>query len=894
MAEARKQDVKKKAEQLTVAVRVRPLTNEERQRGCYRILKVLDDKMLILVQQATDKNDHLRKKRNEDKEFVFDCLHGEDSTQIKVYEDTTQSLVKDVLDGFTAAVFAYGPTGAGKTYTMVGTPEQPGIMVQALNDLFQCLNDPSRTTKTKITMSYLEIYNENIRDLLQPSGTLDLREDAKTGVIQVAGLSEREISTTKEVMKLLTKGNKERTCEPTAANKTSSRSHALLQVNVRKSTIKGVGEEIKLGRLFMIDLAGSERAKQTQNKGKRLQEGAHINRSLLALGNCINALAEGQAKFVNFRDSKLTRLLKDALSGNCRTVMVAHVSPSHHHREETRNTLIYAARARNISLKTHSNRLNVTSQVTQYKQMITELQEEVQRLKDKIADNNQDCRDGSSQDLMETTQQNTERLRGIKNKLLKNFSDQMLLRNKLIDIDSNILALSMELERQSLVVSEWEAERTRLERNRTEHPKGPLGEEIIDMDTDKERDEDSEDDEPEEVTQAWEDLLYLQKEKQRYSEMRERVEEEMAEVKKCSHSIEEDLPNTITNEEHKEIISLLCKVHELEIQKVEMRSEALIKEYELQRRELVIMRYDQQRSLCDRIITRQRQMLDALHEGSEMDQHMPPELQELYEMYQMEAQYTTTDGKYDPHNLLRCHSVLSLRGSTERLPPINGREPEKLFDRPARRYSLGDEGRTDSVLSLRSPTSSACSSVPGTAPGSRVPSLPPISGAAPFMPSHTSVEGSNHLLSRRQVSRGLANAHLVNDSDPDSPGVPKRLQKKYLADPADDNLSVVSVRLDSPPRKARSRVRPAPLRRRPHYPGRHLSASSSEGESPTRHHRNKGSKPPRTRRRGNSLSRLENFNQAGMWPSGNPRRQSIPLHQRRVEERFPVGFALHH
>uniref|UniRef100_A0A0P4W4U8 Kinesin motor domain-containing protein n=1 Tax=Scylla olivacea TaxID=85551 RepID=A0A0P4W4U8_SCYOL len=154
-----------------------------------------------------------------------------------------------------------------------------------------------------------------------------------------------------KVMRLLTKGNKERTCEPTAANKTSSRSHALLQVNVRKSSIKGVGEEVKVGRLFMVDLAGSERAKQTQNKGKRLQEGAHINRSLLALGNCINALAEGQAKFVNFRDSKLTRLLKEALSGNCRTVMVAHVSPSHHHREETRNTLVYAERAKKISKK---------------------------------------------------------------------------------------------------------------------------------------------------------------------------------------------------------------------------------------------------------------------------------------------------------------------------------------------------------------------------------------------------------------------------------------------------------------------------------------------------------------------------------------------------------------
>ncbi|MPC16907.1 hypothetical protein E2C01_009746 [Portunus trituberculatus] len=215
---------------------------------------------------------------------------------------------------------------------------------------------------------------------------------------------------------------------------------------------------------------------------------------------------------------------------------------------------------------------------------------------------------------------------------------------------------------------------------------------------------------------------------------------------------------------------------------------------------------------------------------------------------------------------VRRGTVQSVRRLQEQLGSSN--KPRMNRWQLGNQFSIAFNGLTHptscSPSTSTMPSSSACSSVPGTAPGSRVPSLPPISGAAPFMPSHTSVEGSNHLLSRRQVSRGLANAHLVNDSDPDSPGVPKRLQKKYLADPADDNLSVVSVRLDSPPRKARSRVRPAPLRRRPHYPGRHLSASSSEGESPTRHHRNKGSKPPRTRRRGNSLSRLENFNQAGM------------------------------
>lgn len=183
-------------------------------------------------------------------------------------------------------------------------------------------------------------------------------------------------------MLLLQKGNKSRTVEPTAMNKTSSRSHALLSVTV-KHTIPVDKKDhlrmrIKQGRLFMIDLAGSERANKTKNRGKRLQEGAHINRSLLALGNCINALSGG-ARYVNYRDSKLTRLLKEALSGNCRTVMIAHVSPSANQKEESRNTLIYADRAKNISNKVGNNILDVSYHVSQYQTVINELREEINR-----------------------------------------------------------------------------------------------------------------------------------------------------------------------------------------------------------------------------------------------------------------------------------------------------------------------------------------------------------------------------------------------------------------------------------------------------------------------------------------------------------------------------------
>ncbi|XP_042873369.1 kinesin-like protein KIF19 [Penaeus japonicus] len=760
------------------------------------------------------------------------------------------------------------------------------------------------------------------------------------------------------VMRLLTKGNKERTCEPTAANKTSSRSHALLQVNVRQSEKKGNHEEVKNARLFMVDLAGSERAKQTQNKGKRLQEGAHINRSLLALGNCINALAEGRAKYVNYRDSKLTRLLKDALSGNCRTVMIAHVSPCHVHREETRNTLIYADRAKNISKQVRRNVLDVSYHVSQYQNIISELKEEIDRLKGKLEGGREESAGSGaaplSQEAKEEQQKNAERLKKIKNDLLDLFREQMSLRNKLMEIDNNILALSMEFERQNMVVTEWESERARRLKGRQEPTKGPNGEEIIDMDTDKEKDEDSDDDEPEEVTQAWEDLMYLQKEQQRYTEMREKVEQEMNEVKKRAKEMEElltkrkrcrkrlrrcrkllrkwkeALPETITTDEQRELISLLCKVHELEIQKVEMQSEALLKEHELRRRDLLIMRYDRQRNLCDEIITRQRQVIEAMNDGnSELSTGMPPELQELYALYQMEAQYANSerDIKYlnDANNLLRCPSTLSLRATSfEKLPPIfnnNNKEPEKLFDRPARRHSLGDVRRPESVLSLRSPTSSASSSAPGTASESRVCSLPPISGAsADAADVRLGTRNINALAARRRGSRAsgpssdrLGSSDALDElTDPDSPGGLRLLRRRSNV-PSDDSISLLSLRLDSPPRKARpvrpyvierklrsrqkplsrrgslALLQPAQLRRR-----RGGSASSSEGDSPSRasnkHHRRDLAAPP-LRRRGNSLTRLN----AGA--NGNARRRSIPARKggRKSPDMFnQVGFALHY
>lgn len=212
-----------------------------------------------------------------------------------------------------------------------------------MQELFNQIEQLSEERKFDIGISYLEVYNEQVMNLLTKSGPLKLREDS-SGVV-VGGLVLKKISSAEELIELLHLGNRNRTQHPTDANAESSRSHAIFQVHIRmvekKTSMK------RTVKLSMIDLAGSERAQSTKCKGLRFKEGANINKSLLALGNCINKLADG-CKHIPYRDSNLTRILKDSLGGNCQTLMIANVSPSSITFEDTYNTLKYASRAKKI------------------------------------------------------------------------------------------------------------------------------------------------------------------------------------------------------------------------------------------------------------------------------------------------------------------------------------------------------------------------------------------------------------------------------------------------------------------------------------------------------------------------------------------------------------------
>lgn len=270
---------------------------------------------------------------------------------------------------------------------MLGTLENPGIMTLTLRRLLEVTGQGNY----KMKFSYLEIYNEMIRDLLgeDTSLVLDLREDPVKGQA-VAGLSERVAESAEQVMKYLFIGNKNRTQESTGANEVSSRSHAVFQVTLERiGKNENSQEEVQTGKLSLIDLAGSERAANTNNKGMRMIEGANINRSLLALGNCINKLSDQMSKgmrlYIPYRDSKLTRLLKDSLGGNCQTIMIANVSPSNTTYEDTHNTLKYANRAKNIKTSIIKNVHNANFHIAQYTQAISQLKQEILTLRKQLS-----------------------------------------------------------------------------------------------------------------------------------------------------------------------------------------------------------------------------------------------------------------------------------------------------------------------------------------------------------------------------------------------------------------------------------------------------------------------------------------------------------------------------
>ena len=342
----------------------------------------------------------------QEKKYYFNKIFTEQEKNKDVFEQAIKPTINNVINGYNSTTLAYGVTGTGKTHTIFGdlalSNGEDGVAIKACEYLFNKLNKEYFSDDYEIKVSYIEIYNENVIDLLNNENeniSLMIIEDPNKGVY-VHNVKEFIINNTNELKKLICQGNKRRTMAPTNQNKFSSRSHAILQLSLKRKTYneKKNNFDIYYSKFLIVDLAGSERG--GLEKGKRREEGANINKSLFTLGSCINILSDKNrnGKFIPYRDSKLTRLLKDSLGGNILTVMLVCVSPSGESYDESISSLNYANRAKKIKKKIFQNKKEVdlieennnefnlknSGNNNQYEEIIGSLKNEIFQLKNII------------------------------------------------------------------------------------------------------------------------------------------------------------------------------------------------------------------------------------------------------------------------------------------------------------------------------------------------------------------------------------------------------------------------------------------------------------------------------------------------------------------------------
>ncbi|XP_078336848.1 kinesin-like protein KIF28 isoform X14 [Crassostrea virginica] len=381
-------------ESVKVAVRVRPFNQREKDRSAKLIIKMQGQMTSISNPEAPNE---------EPKSFSFDYSYWSHdgfkersdgilepaggsnySSQRRVFEDLGQGVLDNAFEGYNCSLFAYGQTGSGKSYSMVGYGQNKGIVPITCDEMFKSIDKNTDSNKRfEVTFSMLEIYNEQVRDLLSkdnPKGGLNVRQNPKLGLFYVENLKRVPVGSYAEIEKRTEQGTASRTVASTNMNATSSRAHTVVTITFDQIIKSESGSETKKSSVMnLVDLAGSERADSTGATGDRLKEGANINKSLSALGNVISALADlsmGTKKkiMVPYRDSILTKLLQNALGGNSKTIMIAALSPADINYDETLSTLRYADRAKKIKNKAVVNENPLDK-------LIRELKEENERLK---------------------------------------------------------------------------------------------------------------------------------------------------------------------------------------------------------------------------------------------------------------------------------------------------------------------------------------------------------------------------------------------------------------------------------------------------------------------------------------------------------------------------------
>lgn len=366
-----------KSESVRVCVRIRPLSTKEIQDGRKYIVHANSAQGEISL--ANPEADA----REPPKKFTFDAAISPECSQQVVYAQAASDIVESVVNGFNGTIFAYGQTGAGKSHTMEGFSEPieaKGIIPNSFSHIFERIAAEADNKQFMVYASYLEIYNEEIRDLLapDPKNRLELKETVDAGVF-VKDLTSRQVAAAAEIDAVMQQGKKNRSVGATLMNQTSSRSHSMFTITVEAcSTVQFDAHgkpHICVGKLNLVDLAGSERQAKTGATGDRMKEATKINLSLSALGNVISALVDGKSQHIPYRDSKLTRLLQDSLGGNAKTVMIANCGPADYNYNETLSTLRYANRAKNIKNKPKINEDPKDAKIREYQEKIKELRE---------------------------------------------------------------------------------------------------------------------------------------------------------------------------------------------------------------------------------------------------------------------------------------------------------------------------------------------------------------------------------------------------------------------------------------------------------------------------------------------------------------------------------------
>jgi kinesin family protein 3/17 len=384
-------------ESVKVAVRLRPFSK----------LELLNNYRKIITIDQSDATVFILNPQGQNVQFTYDYAFPDNCTQEEIYENTSAAIVDGVLHGINGTIFAYGQTGSGKTFTIEGLADQKGrgIVPRAFEHIFDYVTANRDSHKFSVTMQYVEIYNEHTRDLLagpDSDQSLAIREDASKQ-FYVQGVQIRTVNTIQDLFRFQNEGRQHRVTRQTRMNEESSRSHSILTLKIETLTMIEGGSHVRSARLNLVDLAGSERVSKTgESSGAGFQEGVSINYALMVLGACISALTSRGHNHIPYRDSALTKLLRDSLGGNARTLMIAAVGPADYNFQESMSTLHYAENAKKIKNKPKVNMDPKDALLMQY-------QEELQRLQGQLKEGTPEAQAANKEKMIKEMEEKLER-----------------------------------------------------------------------------------------------------------------------------------------------------------------------------------------------------------------------------------------------------------------------------------------------------------------------------------------------------------------------------------------------------------------------------------------------------------------------------------------------------